>query len=455
MSGEGAPPAAADPEVCARVEALADTWRGRAARAERERTLPRETVEELFDNGLLSLVAPACHGGLGSNWPTLAEAARRAARACPSTGWTIGVVGGHAALAGRLPREVSKLLFAGGARKVFSTASAPVDGRISRVPGGFEVTGRWRFCSAVDHAHWIVLNGWYESASAPERVLVPLRADQVRVEDGWHVSGMSATGSKDIRVDGVFVARDLVASFDACFGERWSSGHGPADYLSGVPYLQYMNSTVIGPLLGCTEGAFDRFTASLGPRGGGRPRALDQPLVQDGLAESAAELACARHLYDAVCGTLHAAGVGRRALTPRESAVIGRDRAYLARLCVRAVHRLVQLAGTAAHHDESTLARHWRDLQMMAAHRDVSWALNLPAYVAVALAAGDAEPGDTEPTAAAEAGETEARATESTATDPGSTEARATEPTATDPRNTADEDAPEHGPTPAPVRARR
>ncbi|MFE0763588.1 acyl-CoA dehydrogenase family protein [Streptomyces smyrnaeus] len=406
MRGEGAPPDDTDGDVCARVEALAGTWRGRAAGAERERTLPRETVDELLDSGLLSLAAPTCHGGPGSGWPTLAEAARRAARACPSTGWTIGVVGGHAALAGRLSSEASGLLFAKGVRQVFSTASAPVDGRITRVPGGFEVAGRWRFCSAVDHANWVMLNGWCESPSAPERVLVPLRADQVTVEDGWHVSGMSATGSKNILVDGVFVADALVTSFDACFGERWPNGSGPGpgagprtgtgtgagstDYLGGVPYLHYMNSVVIGPLLGCAEGAFDHYAASLSPRDGGRPRALDDLLVQDGLTESAAELACARHLYSAVCATLHSAGVGRRALTSQEGAVISRDRAYLARLCVRAVQRLVQLAGTAAHHDASVVARHWRDLQMMAAHRDVSWALNFPAYAALAIESGGA-----------------------------------------------------------------
>ncbi|NGO71509.1 acyl-CoA dehydrogenase family protein [Streptomyces boncukensis] len=391
MSAEGAPPAGADLDVCARVEELADTWRARAARAERERTLPKETVEELLGSGLLSLAAPTCHGGPGGGWPTLAEAARRAARACPSTGWTIGVVGGHAALAGRLSPEAAGLLFASGARQVFCTATAPVDGRITRVPGGFEVDGRWRFCSAVDHANWIVLNGWYEPASTPERVLVPLRADQVRVEDGWHVSGMSATGSKDIGVDAVFVAESLVTPFDACFGERWRS----ADYLGAVPYLHYMNSVVIGPLMGCAEGAFDHYVASLRPRGGGRAKALDQPLVQDGLAESAAELACARHLYDAVCGTLHSAGVGRRALTPQEGAVIGRDRAYLARLCVRAVQRLVQLTGTAAHHEASDLARFWRDLQMMAAHRDVSRPLNFPAYAAQVIESADTATADT------------------------------------------------------------
>lgn len=53
---------------------------------------------------------------------------------------------------------------------------------------------------------------------------------------------------------------------------------------------------------------------------------------------------CARHLYDSLCTALHSAGIDRRALTAVEAATVDRDRAYLARLCVRAVHRLVRLA---------------------------------------------------------------------------------------------------------------
>jgi 3-hydroxy-9,10-secoandrosta-1,3,5(10)-triene-9,17-dione monooxygenase len=131
-----------------------------------------------------------------------------------------------------------------------------------------------------------------------------------------------------------------------------------------MPFLSYSTSTVIGPLLGCAEGAFDVFQGS----------------ADSDVAESAAEPACARHLYDSVCDTLHSAGLERRPLTALEAATVGRDRAYLARLCVRAVHRLVELSGTAAHFEDHPIARHWRDLHMMSAHRDVNWATHARAH---------------------------------------------------------------------------
>ncbi|MTE17665.1 acyl-CoA dehydrogenase [Streptomyces sp. TRM43335] len=398
MRGPDTPVEGADPEVLATVDTLAGRWGGRAAEAERERRLPDATVAELLDAGLLQLAAPPGCGGPGHSWPTLVEAARRAARACPSTGWVIGVVGGHAALAGRLPRAAAETVFAAGPRQVFATASAAADGRFTRVPGGFEVAGRWRFCSAADHADWFLLNG--HGGDPADRVLIPLSAGQVRVEEGWDVCGMAGTGSRDIRVDRVFVPEALAGSLPHCFAERQPSGGGPSSYyLDEVPFLPYVNSCVIGPVLGCAEGALaaclERFARDVG---GSRP--LEQPLVWDGLTESAAELTCARHLYEAVCARLHAAGTARRSLPPEDVAAIGRDRAYLARLCVRSVQRLVQLTGTAAHFADDPLARHWRDLQMAAAHRDLNWARNTAAYAATAFTAGGAgKPGGAGPAA--------------------------------------------------------
>jgi 3-hydroxy-9,10-secoandrosta-1,3,5(10)-triene-9,17-dione monooxygenase len=362
-------------DVRTRVAALSDRWRDRAPAAERARRLPDDTVAELFDSGLMTLAAPTRHGGAGLGWPAVVEAARLAARACPSTGWVLGVVGGHAAMAGRLPRGVGDLLFADRPQRVHATASATPDGRIVRGGDGFTVTGRWRFCSAVEHSAWIILNGLCEpDLSNGERVLLPIPVADVRVEDGWHVSGMAATGSRDIVLDEVFVPGDRADSLRRCFAAHWSPDTAPADYLGQVPFRNYMNSFIIGPLLGCAEAAVDAFAATA------------RPAHRDGLTESAAELTCARLLYESLCSTLHSAGLGRRALTTVEAATVERDRAYLAQLCVRAVHRLVRLAGTAAHFDDNLIARHWRDLQMMAAHRDVDWARNSHAYSTLPLA---------------------------------------------------------------------
>ncbi|TDQ53283.1 acyl-CoA dehydrogenase family protein [Actinorugispora endophytica] len=366
------------PQAGERIDALAGRWRERAARTARTGTLPAETLEELFDAGLLQLAAAERYGGLGAAWPVLADAARRAARACPSTGWTVGVVGAHAGVASRFPDAAAGALFADGPRQLFATASVTANGVVERVEGGFRIDGEWRFCSGIDHASWVIVNGACANAPEEGRLLLPVPADRVRVSDTWHVTGMSGTGSRSAVLDDVLVPEKSVAPLGACFGERWTGRAGEDGYLLEVPFTDYVNSVVIGPILGCAEGAYREYAASA--RASGR---ADQPAVQMGLAESAAELACAGHLYDAVAATLHAAGTERRALSPKEAGTVRRDRAYLARLCVDAVQRLVALAGTAAHSEDAVLSRHWRDLQMMAAHRDVSWAANYPAFAAV------------------------------------------------------------------------
>lgn len=372
-------------EVCARARALLPAWRARAAATERARSVPRETIDELFDAGLLQILTPRRHGGLELGWPTILEASRIAARACASTGWTICVVGGHVAIVARMPKPVQDMIFAAGPRQVISTAAAPADGTIAKEPGGYRVNGTWRFSSGVDHASWIVVNGrcdGHPSPPSPNLFFVPVRPDQVRIEDNWHVAGMRGTGSKDIRFDGLLVPEDRVTPFPDCFGPG-SPGAAlhPGDYVYDVPFAPYISTWVIAPILGCAEGAYEDCAAALRKRlgGGGKPAANRAP-VAERLAESAAELACARLLYGSIVDTLHRAGLARRAVTDEEFVAIRRDRAYLARLCLNAIERLVRQMGTSGVADANPVQRHWRDLQVMATHRDFDWDVSMLAY---------------------------------------------------------------------------
>lgn len=89
-------------------------WRERAQAAEAARSLPAATIRELHENGFLQLAMPLSVGGRGAAWVTPVEVARRAARACSSTAWTIGVVGVQAAIAGRLAKAATGAIFDGG-----------------------------------------------------------------------------------------------------------------------------------------------------------------------------------------------------------------------------------------------------------------------------------------------------------------------------------------------------
>jgi alkylation response protein AidB-like acyl-CoA dehydrogenase len=76
------------------------------------------------------------------------------------------------------------------------------------VEGGLVVSGRWSFASGIDHAAWAlggaVVEG--EGHANPRAVEVVVPLERVEVDPAsWDVSGLAATGSRDYRMDEVFV----------------------------------------------------------------------------------------------------------------------------------------------------------------------------------------------------------------------------------------------------------
>src|SRR6516164_2114908 len=88
-----------------------------------------------------------------------------------------------------------------------STSLAPT-GTVERVDGGFRLSGRWSFSSGCDYCQWAALGGMapaVESGAPPDaRIFLLPRRDYV-IDDNWHVTGLCATGSKDIVVAEAFV----------------------------------------------------------------------------------------------------------------------------------------------------------------------------------------------------------------------------------------------------------
>jgi len=373
-------------EIKSRAEALVAGWRERAPETEANRMLPRETVEELYDAELLQLFAPKRYGGLSMDWPAIVHTSRIAARACASTGWLVSVVGGHIAIVSRLPKSCQDEIFRDGVRKIITTASAQTTGTIVKEKDGYRLNGAWRFGSGIDHADYVMVTGSCDNHPNPPdpnvfRATVP--RDSVEVDDTWHVAGMRGTGSKDLRFENVFVADEWVVTSPECFGMHPPGAEvNPEAYLFDVPFMPYFTNWMIGPLLGCAEGAFDAYVAATKKKVGAMTKitVADQPTVQERLSESSAELDCARMMFDTITDTLHSAGLERRVLTSEENVMINRNRAYLARLCTSSIYRLVRVMGATGIFDTNPVQRHWRDLSVMASQVGVNWDQNMMAY---------------------------------------------------------------------------
>lgn len=367
------------------VNDLAPRWRSRAGEAESDGKLPRETLEELFDARLMQILIPHHHGGIELDWMDMVEVSRIAARACASTGWVVAVVGAHAALASRLPQAMQQRIFKNGARQFIVTATPTETGLLTGDTEDLSISGRWQFCTGIDHATWIVARCFRPQekvAGGRPTYLALLEPGQTTIrESSWSVMGMRATGSKDFDIASQRISMEMTVPLVDVLDASYACSNGKAvGYLYQVPIRPYFYSSLIGAILGCAEGAYD-FYLEMTRTGISRGSTLAaKNVVHERLGESSARLACGESLYRSILDKLHTRGLAMRPLTQLEQAQLGRDRAYLARICVDAVQILVRQLGTRAMLEHNPLCRHWRDLQVMASHLDVNWDRGMQSY---------------------------------------------------------------------------
>ena len=99
-------------------------------------------------------------------------------------------------------------MYADGPDQVFAGGLHPVQ-QATRVDGGWQVSGRWKFASGCMGADWIGVGiaGVPQGAGpdAPPTVMMAVApAAEVEIVDCWDVSGMQGTGSHDTKVTDKF-----------------------------------------------------------------------------------------------------------------------------------------------------------------------------------------------------------------------------------------------------------
>src|SRR5262249_37926943 len=107
--------------------------------------------------------------------------------------------------------EEAQQEFWGDDPSALNSSSYNPTGKAERVAGGYTLSGRWSFSSGCDHCRGVMLGAMPGTRDVPGIGKVPdmrsflLLPGQYKIDDNWHVSGLRATGSKDIVVDGAFV----------------------------------------------------------------------------------------------------------------------------------------------------------------------------------------------------------------------------------------------------------
>jgi alkylation response protein AidB-like acyl-CoA dehydrogenase len=368
------PDEAALDQVLSSINALAPVVAQHAREMEQDRRLPEELVSALKSARIYGMLVPRRYGGLELDAPNAFRAISALAKLDGSVGWNAMI--GH--LASLMPFLVNPTLcetiFQDGKDHIFAGSGQPV-GRAERVPGGWRVTGVWPFASGCQNAEWIaghcvMMEGGSPIAAAdrpgPMTRSCFMPAERWEIRDTWHTFGLRGTGSHHVALTDVLVPDENFFEFP--FGVSYAPDH----VFGKLPELLVLSHAACA--VGIAEGAITDLVELA--KAGVQQMFMTTPLVEterfrEGLARLDADLKAARALFEVEVARVwqnpeRAAGKDLGRLAEQLQAAV-----WITAACVRVAEGCLELAGSRAVYESSSLQRRMRDLRVAAQHMAV------------------------------------------------------------------------------------
>ena len=92
--------------------------------------------------------------------------------------------------------------------RAVTAASFTPTGTVTKVDGGWKLSGKWMFSSGIDNCLWNIVgvNIVPEDGSEPTQKGYALaRTSEFGIEDNWNVIGLAGTGSKNAYCEDLFI----------------------------------------------------------------------------------------------------------------------------------------------------------------------------------------------------------------------------------------------------------
>jgi alkylation response protein AidB-like acyl-CoA dehydrogenase len=205
---------------------------------------------------------------------------------------------------------------------------------------------------------------------APYPALVLLPANDIRVDDVWHIAGMCATGSNDVVVDDVWVPEHrLVAVTDIYNGTTPGAAlHDAAVYR--WPMVPALALTAAMPALGAAERVADLFAARLGERvlAYSAVAQKDQPAAQVRLGDARVRLRAMRGLAQAAADDIQARVSGGQHIGRQVRAGVRAAAAHVVHESRAVIADLLEASGAGAQFLDNPLQRAKRDVDVISGH---------------------------------------------------------------------------------------
>jgi alkylation response protein AidB-like acyl-CoA dehydrogenase len=368
-------------DLIARAQAMIPKLRELQEKTEADRRVSDEVFEELLDAGFFRILLPRRYGGLEYGLDTFADVAFEVARGCGSTGWVHSVTSKYHLFLGMFPGEAQDEVWGENPRAVTAASFTPT-GNVTKVDGGWKLSGKWMFSSGIDNCLWNIVgvNIVPDDGSEPTRKGYALaRTSEFGIEDNWNVIGLAGTGSKNAYCEDLFIPDHRFLPLEDTLSGRPPGIQVNEGDIYRLPLFAAISISLCAPIMGMAQGAYDEFMAATTGRVT-RGAALSKPApmaeiptIQLRVGEAAASIDAARLLVDRDCKAIMATLSAGEELTQLQRARNKGDLGFATQLCLKAVDRLFEASGGGGLFRHGRVQRFWRDAHAGAMHISMNW----------------------------------------------------------------------------------
>ncbi|WP_103105832.1 hypothetical protein [Brevibacillus reuszeri] len=358
-------------EAMDRVKALATKISGRNRMGEVLRRQPDETIQDVIDSGLATILKPARFGGHELNLDALVDTTIEVAKVNPAAGWCYTFILVHQWMLAAWPEQAQQEVWADNPNANIATAFAPPrNEKVVRVEGGYQLSGEWSFSSGIDHSEWVMASSTqqiFEEAKGPERYMFLVPRSDYQIVDNWEVAGLKASGSNGFEMTDVFIPDHRIISLSKWAEDGVSPGmsvHTGVQY--HVPLFCALPTCLTSTIVGATIGAYETYTKSIRERMSKNSKNDTVKLthLMQRVTEISAQLDAVEGLLRKALDVIRPGGQFDQGQRDR----LHRNYSYIARTCSRLVEEMFQFSGSAAIYDWNPMQVYWRDVKVMSMH---------------------------------------------------------------------------------------
>ncbi|MEE2996379.1 MAG: acyl-CoA dehydrogenase family protein [Pseudomonadota bacterium] len=359
------------------ARAMVPALLARARKAEEDRAVSQQTVDEFTDMGFFRIHQPERYGGMGWDISMMVRLGAELGQGCGSSCWIFSNLAVQNWILGMNNPEAQEDVWGENPTALIASSFPAKGGRVERTDGGLIANGLWSFASGVDFSDWNNMQVFVppeDGDGPPEHRFALVPRSDYTIDDDWYSPGLAGTGSRTICLDDVFIPHHRTISSKKLMGGPSPGSEINPSALYRLPPLTLGTKVFAAPALGIAKGGLAMIEDDLSGRNtvGNSPMA-ELPTAQVRISEAGAEIEAAEALLLKDCTDAMAIAEAGDVPEITDRSRWRRNNAFAVQLCVRALERLNPLVGARGLTPENDFLRMFRDVHAASLQITVAW----------------------------------------------------------------------------------